>query len=147
MYKRIMVPLENSPTDAHIVGHIRELARHCGSSIVFIHVADGFAARNISQLNLRESEEIRLDREYLERVAADATRDGLLAESVLASGDPAREITAAALREGCDLIAMATHGHRLIADVVYGSVANAVRHSTDVPVLLVRAPAPAKPAS
>jgi nucleotide-binding universal stress UspA family protein len=147
MYKRIMVPLENSSTDTHIVAHVRDLARHCGASIVFIHVADGFAARNISQLNLRESEEIRLDREYLERVAADATRDGLEAEALLASGDPAKEITAAAEREACDVIAMATHGHKLLADVLYGSVANAVRHSTTTPVLLVRAPAHAKPSS
>lgn len=144
MYKRIMVPLENSQTDAHIVTHIRQLAKHCGASIVFIHVADGWAARNINQLNLRESEEIRLDREYLERVAADTTNTGLHAEALLASGDPAKEITAAAQREHCDLIAMATHGHKLLADVVYGSVANAVRHATDIPVLLVRAPAPAK---
>lgn len=144
MYHRILVPLENSPTDAHIVSHVRELARHCGASIVFIHVADGWAARNINQLNLRESEEMRLDREYLERVAADVTKEGLPAEALLASGDPAKEITAAAQREHCDLIAMATHGHKLLADVVYGSVANAVRHATDVPVLLVRAPAAAK---
>lgn len=147
MYKRIMVPLENSQTDAHIVSHIRRLAKHCGASIVFIHVADGWAARNINQLNLRESEEIRLDREYLERVAADTTGAGLQAEALLASGDPAKEITAAAQREHCDLIAMATHGHKLLADVVYGSVANAVRHATDIPVLLVRAPAPAKQSS
>ncbi len=147
MYKRIMVPLENSPTDAHIVAHIRQLAQHCGASIVFIHVADGWAARNINPLNLRESEEIRLDREYLERVAADTTGAGLQAEALLASGDPAKEVTAAARREHCDLIAMATHGHKLLADVVYGSVANAVRHATDIPVLLVRAPAPAKQSS
>jgi nucleotide-binding universal stress UspA family protein len=147
MYRRIMVPLENSQTDAHIVSHVRQLAKHCGASIVYIHVADGWAARNINQLNLRESEEIRLDREYLERVAADTTGAGLQAEALLASGDPAKEITAAALREHCDLIAMATHGHKLLADVVYGSVANAVRHATDIPVLLVRAPAPVKQTS
>ncbi len=147
MYKRIMVPLENSQTDAHIVSHVWQLAKHCGVSHVYIHVADEWAARNINQLNLRESEEIRLDREYLERVAADTTGAGLQAEALLASGDPAKEITAAAQREHCDLIAMATHGHKLLADVVYGSVANAVRHATDIPVLLVRAPAPVKQTS
>ena len=46
MYTRIMVPLENSPTDAHIVSHIRDLAKHCKASVVLIHVADGWAARN-----------------------------------------------------------------------------------------------------
>lgn len=145
MYKHIMVPVENSPTDAHILDHVRQLARFCGASIVLIHVADGWAARNIRQLDLRESEEMRDDRAYLERAASDLQRDGLTVEALLAVGDPAREITAAAAREKCDLIAMATHGHKFLADVVYGSVANAVRHATSVPVLLVRRPSPPPP--
>ena len=141
MYKRILVCLENSGTDAHIVEHIGPLAKLCGASVLLIHVADGWAARNIKQLDLRESEEMREDREYLERVAAGFVSQGLRAEAFLAAGDPATEITAAAARENCDLIAMATHGHKLIGDVIHGSVANAVRHKSMVPVLLVRAPA------
>lgn len=140
MYKHIMVPVENSPTDAHILEHVKHLARFCGASIVLIHVADGWAARNIRQLDLRESEEMREDRGYLERMAGDLEREGLKVDALLAVGDPAREITSAAERERCDLIAMGTHGHKFIADVVYGSVANAVRHATTIPVLLLRRP-------
>ena len=103
-----------------------------------MHVADGWAARNVKQLNLRESEEMRMDREYLERICASFTASGLQAEAVLAGGDPSKEIAAAAAREGCDLIAMSTHGHRFIKDMIYGSVANEVRHISRVPVLLVR---------
>ena len=140
MYRRILVPLENSATDAAILEHVRKLARVCGSSILLIHVADGWAARNIRQLDLRESEEMRADREYLERTCAELERDGFDVDCVLAGGDPASEITAAADREGCDLIAMSTHGHRFVKDVLFGSVANEVRHRTSIPVLLVRAP-------
>lgn len=140
MYRRILVPLENTPTDACIIEHVHLLARHCGASVLFIHVADGWAARNIAHLKLRESEEMRLDREYLERMAAEMTGRGVAAESLIATGDPSREIVEAARREGCDLIAMATHGHKLIGDMVLGSVANGVRHATAIPVLLVRAP-------
>jgi nucleotide-binding universal stress UspA family protein len=103
-----------------------------------MHVADGWAARNVMQLNLRESEEMRMDREYIERIGALFTANGLQAEAVLAAGDPSKEIAAAAAREGCDLIAMSTHGHRFIKDMIYGSVANEVRHLSRVPVLLVR---------
>ncbi len=138
MYKRILVALEHSAYDIAIVDHVRRLARFCGSSVVLMHVADGWAARNVSQLNLRESEEMRLDREYLEATCASLEADGLEAECVLAGGDPSKEITAAAAREGCDLIAMSTHGHRFIKDLIYGSVANEVRHLSRVPVLLVR---------
>jgi nucleotide-binding universal stress UspA family protein len=113
-------------------------ARECGSSIVLIHVADGFAARNVKQLNLRESEEMRLDREYLEETCASLKAEGFEVESLLAGGDPSKEITEAAAREQCDLIAMSTHGHKFIKDMLYGSVANEVRHQSRVPVLLVR---------
>ena len=141
MYKRILVCLENSPTDQFIVSHIKQLAKHCAASLLLIHVADGWAARNIKHLELRESEEMRDDREYLERVAADFVTTGLRAEALLATGDPSSEITSAAEREKCDLIAMATHGHKLLGDMIHGSVATSVRHNSMVPVLLVRAPA------
>ena len=132
------MPLENSPYDRAIVEHVRKLAHSCGASVVLIHVADGFAARNVKQLALRESEEIRKDREYLDRICEELSADGLKTESLLAGGDPGKEIVEAAAREHCDLIAMSTHGHKFIKDVVFGSVANDVRHITKVPVLLVR---------
>jgi nucleotide-binding universal stress UspA family protein len=138
MYKRILVPLEHSPYDAAIVEHVRLLAKFCGASIVLMHVADGWAARNVQQLHVRESEEMRVDREYLEQTCASFESDGLEAECVLAGGDPSKEIAAAAARENCDLIAMSTHGHRFIKDMIYGSVANEVRHISRIPVLLVR---------
>lgn len=139
MYKRILVPLENSKYDDAIMAHVRDLAKLCGANVVLIHVADGFAARNAKQLNLRESEEMRLDLDYLERRTEELKTAGVDADSVLAGGDAGKEIADAAEREQCDLIAMSTHGHKFVKDVLYGSVANDVRHLTKVPVLLVRA--------
>jgi len=139
MYSRILVPLENSSYDQTILTYVRELARQHSSALVLIHVADGWAARNIKQLDLRESEEMREDRAYLERASAALRGDGFEADAVLAAGDPATEIAEAATRERCDLIAMATHGHRGLNDVVRGSVASELRHKTFVPVLMVRA--------
>src|SRR6185436_7605666 len=148
MYKRILVSLEHSAYDEAIVTHVSKLAAFCGASVVLRHVADGWAARNVKQRNLRESEEMRLDREYLERTAAALPAAGVEAESLLAGGDPAKEIADAAAREGCDLIAMSTHGHRFIKDLLYGSVASEVRHISLVPVLLVRGQSnPTPPAS
>ncbi len=138
MYKRILVPLENTKTDEAILDHVVRLAKHDGASLVLIHVADGFAARNVKHLELRESEEMRQDRAYLRETAARLTSEGLRVDAMLGTGDPATEITAAAEREKCDLIAMATHGHRWLKDVLFGSVAEAVRHRTFVPVLMVR---------
>jgi nucleotide-binding universal stress UspA family protein len=138
VYSRILVPLEHTSYDEAILTHVRPLARLCGASILLIHVADGWAARNLQQLSLRESEEMQKDRAYLDRVCEELSRDGFDADALLANGDPADEILAAADREHCDLIAMATHGHRLVGDLVYGSVANTVRHRATMPVLLLR---------
>ena len=138
MYGRILVPLENTRWDRIILQHVRTLARLHGSELLLIHVADGFAARNVAQLDLRESEEMRKDRAYLDQQAGDLVDEGFRADAILACGDPATEIAGAAERERCDLIAMATHGHRFLADLIHGSVANEVRHRSMVPVLLVR---------
>jgi nucleotide-binding universal stress UspA family protein len=135
MYRRILVPLEHSSYDQVILGHVRQLATMCQSSLVLIHVADGWAARNQRSLKLRESEEMRLDRSYIEGLCVTLRDEGFETESILAAGD----------REQCDLIAMATHGHRGLQDVLYGATANGVRHRTMVPVLMVRGPAGGRP--
>ncbi|HEX4599995.1 MAG TPA: universal stress protein [Gemmatimonadales bacterium] len=139
MYSRILVPLEHTPADETILTHVRQLARRLESRLVLLHVADGWVARNIKELDLRESEEMREDRAYLERLCTELQGEGFDADAVLAAGDPAKEIAAAAAREHCDLIAMATHGHRLLEDVVRGSTATALRHLTKIPILMVRA--------
>jgi len=138
MYTRILVTLENSPADVTILTHVRELAKALKSTVILIHVADGWAARNVNALQLRESEEMRDDRAYLAQCCAQLETAGINTDAVLASGDPSEEIVSAAERENVDLIAMATHGHRFLNDLVRGSVANDVRHRSRVPVLLVR---------
>lgn len=138
MYKRILMPLENSPTDRVIIDHVRRLAQEMGSKVLLLHVADGFVARHYRDLNLRESEEMIRDRAYLEQVCAELAAEGVDAEALLGAGDPPTEIAATAEREHCDLIAMATHGHKWLADLVHGTTATEVRHRTRVPVLMVR---------
>ena len=138
MYRRILVPLEHSDADETILAHVRALARFCGARLVLIHVADGWVARNIQPLELRESEEMRDDRRYLEEVSARLRAEGLSVDAVLAAGEPADEIAAAAEREGCDLIAMATHGRTGLARLLLGSVAEAVLRQSEIPVVLVR---------
>ncbi|HEY6090461.1 MAG TPA: universal stress protein [Gemmatimonadales bacterium] len=140
MYKRILVPLENGPADRAILDHITGLAKLLGAELLLLHVADGWAARNMGSLNLRESQELKEDRAYLERVCQEMQRAGVEADAVLAAGDPAKEIAAAAEREQVDLIAMATHGHSLFGDVVHGTTATALRHVSRIPILMVRVP-------
>lgn len=139
MYRKILVALDNSPTDQAMFPHISELAKLHGSQLLLLHVADGWAARNYNRFQLADSEEMKEDRAYLERVAANFHEQGIGVETRLGLGEPAREILKTAGEEGCDLIAMTTHGHRFLKDLLYGSTITQVRHRARVPVLLVNA--------
>ena len=140
MYKKILIALENGPADETILPHVAELAHRFGSNLLLLHVADGWAARNFNKLELAESEEMKNDREYLEKVAGQLRGDGFSVETMLALGDPPEEILKAAKGEGCDLIAMAGHGHRWFSDIFHGSTITQVRHRTAIPIILVRVP-------
>src|ERR1700688_3375730 len=92
MYRRILVAVENSPADGTILAHVSELARLTGAALLLVHVADGVAARNFDQLKLRESEEMKSDRAYLDQLRQDLAGQGLAVETRLAMGDPATEL-------------------------------------------------------
>jgi len=138
MYQHILIPLENSPADETILAHIKPLARMTGAKLLLVHVSDGWVARNFNQLKLAESEEMKEDRVYLEKRGRELTDDGFQCDAILALGEPSDEIIKLAREKDVDLIAMTTHGHRLISDIVYGATVDKVRHQVDVPVLLLK---------
>jgi manganese transport protein len=140
MYRHILIPLENSAADQVILDHIAPLARLTGAKLLLLHVADGWVARNFNQLKLAESEEMKDDREYLEKIAGKLRGGGFAVQTMLALGDPPREILKVAESEHCDLIAMTSHGHRLFSDLFHGSTITEVRHKTSIPILVVRMP-------
>jgi nucleotide-binding universal stress UspA family protein len=139
VYERILIAIEHSPADVTIVAHVRDLARLAGSRLLLVHVADGWVARHFDELQLRESEEMQDDRAYLERLAVDLAEAGLPTEWRLGRGDPASEIVRIASEEHVDLVAMSTHGHRGLSDVLHGTTVSRVRHELSIPVLLLKA--------
>jgi nucleotide-binding universal stress UspA family protein len=138
MYHHILIPLENSSADETILAHIKPLARITGAKLLLVHVADGWVARNFNQLQLAESDEMKQDRSYLEKRTRELTGEGFTCAAVLALGEPSDEIIKLAREKDIDLIAMTTHGHRLVSDILYGATADKVRHAVDVPVLLLK---------
>ena len=135
MYRHILITLDNGPVDNAVVKHIQPLARLAGARLTLIHVADGFMARN--QANLGESLEMQQDRAYLEGRQQEMTKEGFAVTAVLACGDPVKEILAFAQSNQVDLIAMAGHGHRFLADLILGSVSSELRHKSTIPILMV----------
>ena len=137
MYKTILVTLDTTLTDRTIIDHVKQLAKFAGGDVVLLHVATGVPAQWHGPQ--AAGEEVENDQAYLDRVKAEFEALGISTKAELDYGEPADKIVSVAAKEHCDLIAMATHGHRLIKDIVLGSVANVVRHRTQIPVLLVRA--------
>ena len=139
MYKKILVALENSEADNRLLPHISALAGQVGASLLLLHVADGWAARNFEQLKLAESDEMKSDGAYLQGRADELRRLGLKVETLLALGNPPTEILKVAESTGCDLIALTSHGHKFIGDLLHGSTIDKVRHNTTIPLLVVSA--------
>ncbi len=141
MYKKILIPLDNSSTDKVILEHIVPLVKLTGAQVILTHVADGFGARLQDQLNLADSQEINDDQKYLNAVSEQMNANHIQAKAVLLQGkEPAEAIQSLAEQEHCDLIAMATHGHGFVKDVILGSVADQLRHNTNIPILMIKDP-------
>ena len=137
LYKTILVTLEGTPTDRAIIEHIKLLARSMQSRVVLLHVASGVPAQYHG--TDAAGKEVEESRAGLDRVRAEFTAIGIPTEVELACGDPVKEIVNWVRQNGCDLVAMSTHGHQFMADLVLGTTAIHVQHSISVPVLMLRA--------
>jgi nucleotide-binding universal stress UspA family protein len=137
MYQTILITLDTTPTDRAIIEHIKKLAKCLGSRVVLLHVAAGAAAMWLGAE--AGSEEVQKARGYLDNVKTEFEAAGVSAKTELAYGDPATQIVEWVSANGCDLVAMSTHGHRWLGDLLLGTTATDVQHRLSVPVLLLRA--------
>ena len=137
MYKQILLALDASATDRPIVEHVKQLAGIMGSRIVLLRVATGPPAQFYgADAAGKEVDEGRL---YLDSVRREFEAAGIAATAEMGYGEPAREIIKYANEKDCDLVAMGTHGHKLLADLLFGATASRVQHNLSIPVLLLRA--------
>jgi nucleotide-binding universal stress UspA family protein len=137
MYETILVTLDTTASDRVIINHVKALAALMKSRVVLLHVADGWAARTFGPDAI--SPEVTQDKAYLQKIQAEFQSLDIAAETILAYGEPVTEIVRWVHEKHCDLVAMSTHGHRLLGDIFLGATASRVQHSIDVPVLLIRA--------
>ena len=141
MIQKIVVPTDFSQLSLGVVDFIR--SGFPEAEIVLLHVIEAApllafpTVDRASETSLRDEEAPVLR----ELTAIAASLSGGARTAVGASvrrGDPAREIAAAALEEGADLIVLATHGRTGLAHVFLGSVAETTVRLSTVPVLTVR---------
>jgi len=145
-YRRILVPVDGSPTSLKGLKEAVRLAKAGGARVVLVHVVDEFAAfvgMEASGGILQDMIEglVAGGRRILDKAGREAKRLGVSAQSILrerVGGPAADEIVRQAKKNRCDLIVIGTHGRRGLRRLALGSDAElVVRHAT-VPVLLVR---------
>jgi nucleotide-binding universal stress UspA family protein len=146
MYTHILVTLDGTPRAESVMPHAIDLARSMSAQVTLLRVVDAMNAdwgergaigkgHAESTLNGIFSEQAY---GYLQRVATQLRAAGVKADVIVRQGAPAKEIISAARDIDADVIAMATHSRRGINRLMFGSVAEAVLHRSNLPVLLVR---------
>ncbi len=131
VYEHILVPIEGTETDAPVLDHIGRLAALCGATVTLLRVAH-YHTRDQRSCELEEAEG------DLRRAAEQLRSHGVEVKTLLLSGEPQQVIVEQATRLQPDLVAMATHGHGWAKRMVLGSVADHLRHNSDVPLLLLK---------
>ena len=131
VYDHILVPIEGTETDGPVLEHVGRLAETCGARVTLLRVAH-FHTRDQRACEIEDGEG------DLARAAELLRARGVEVETLLLSGEPQDVIVQQANELRPDLIAMATHGHGWAKRMVLGSVADHLRHNTDVPLLLLK---------
>jgi manganese transport protein len=139
MFKKILVALDHSKADKSLLPKVKELARLTGAELLLLHVSTGWAAEWRENLNLADTKEMKEDHNVLEKTAQELRNESFQVSTFQGYGEPAHEILALARQRKCDLIAMTTHGHRLISDLIHGTTITKVRHESEIPIFLVKA--------
>lgn len=150
-YRRLLVPLDDSPTARRGLDEALALGRALGgSTVVLMHVVEMLpmlpeVTSSQAWEAVREGLEA-AGRAVLDAAATKARAAGVACETVLAdagAGRPADVIVEQAATQRCDLIVMGTHGRRGVRRALLGSDAELVLRQSPVPVLLVRGEAAA----
>ena len=131
VYEKILVTVDCSPVDEAIIKHISLLALQNKATVCLLHVVH---AHTLDQDRVLR-EKIEGCVESYRRMLQD---QGIEASTVIRSGEPVAEILDEIEKGKYDLVAMATHGHTLIGDMVFGSVSDSLKHKVRVPLLLIR---------
>jgi nucleotide-binding universal stress UspA family protein len=146
-YKRILVPVDGSPTSNRGMTEAIKLAKSSRARLRLLHVVEEFAAFSAPEVGVDIGpvlEAMRAGgRKTLARIERRAREAGARPDTALAENYGMRvadTIVAQAKRWRADLIVMGTHGRRGIGRALLGSDAELVVRYSPVPVLLVPAP-------
>ena len=142
MAKRILMPLDQSPSAECVVPFVADAARGSHAAVRLLHVAPvptGWGDDKGRIFVYADQEMERLEAEGLDYLRVIETQFGQApVECVVRFGDPVTEILAEAEAFDADLIAVSTAGRSGVGRVILGSVAEQVFRKAKAPVILMR---------
>ncbi len=137
-YSSILIPLDHTAADHEALSNALALARMHQARIILLHVEEGVTSRMFGSLS--STAEITEGQDYLAAIAHSLREQGITVETMVRHGSPVQEIEAAVRETQPDLLVMASHGHRGIKDLIFGTTINSVRHGVKTSMLIVRKP-------
>jgi len=130
VYKKILVAMDCSPVDDAIIEHVTALALQNNAEVCLLHVVHSHTLDQDRALRERAEACLQSRCETLKA-------RNIMARILIRSGEPDKEILQEIEGKDYDLVAMATHGHRFIADILFGSVSRTIKHKISIPLLLI----------
>lgn len=147
MYKKILVPTDGSPLSKKAMKSAVELASTLGAEMVAVNVVPRYPTSYFEGgITVTASEVARVEKQWAEHGQALADEVGKAAEkagvkvrsTTVRSDLVAEAILAAAKKNKCDLIVMASHGRRGLKRLLLGSETQHVLTHGNIPVLVLR---------
>ena len=146
MFKHILLPTDGSELSEAAIRSGIQFAKSVNAKVLGLHVITPYSTLTVGPQMLTDNDELyaknsrRYAEQYLSFLDETAKEAGVTCETVYVFANHVYEaIIRTAEEKGCDLVAMSTHGHQMIADLLLGTTAIHVQHSISVPVLLLRA--------
>ena len=146
LYKRILVPVDGSPTSLRGLKEAMRIAKDGGGKLWLLHVVDELYAVATPEAGMYMNDMIeglrksgkRILAKAEARVRASGISVGTLMPEIV-GGPAASEIVRQAKKVRADLIVLGTHGRRGLKRLALGSDAEQVLRNASVPVLVIRA--------
>jgi nucleotide-binding universal stress UspA family protein len=147
MFKRILIATDGSELSQKAVDSGIELAKLSGGQVVALQVVprypvsyfEGGATVSMDEIARIEKEWADIGQATVDKIKTKAAAKGVLANAMTTHSDMIAEaIIAAAKKNDCDLIVMASHGRRGIKRMLLGSETTHVLTHSDIPVMVLR---------
>jgi nucleotide-binding universal stress UspA family protein len=126
MFKRLLVPLDETPRDGEALAVARGLARRSGASIVLMHV----------QQPVTDLPAVVEASQYMKRHVSALRNDGIEVRSFVGFGEPVHTIAESVVHERPDVIIMAPHRRAWLDALRHPSVTVRMLAHAEAPVLV-----------